>query len=61
MGYKRTLGKSINGLGINVSISLNKTIFLLNIKTIHSSDPHSSLVVEFGSKEDAIIYCERMG
>ncbi|CAF4521602.1 unnamed protein product [Rotaria sp. Silwood2] len=26
-----------------------------------SSDPHSSVVVEFGSKEDAIIYCERMG
>jgi hypothetical protein len=28
---------------------------------IFSSDPHSSLVVDFGSKEDAIIYCERMG
>ncbi|CAF1350723.1 unnamed protein product [Adineta steineri] len=26
-----------------------------------SSDPHSSLSVEFGCKEDAMIYCERMG
>ncbi|CAF2879361.1 unnamed protein product [Rotaria sp. Silwood2] len=26
-----------------------------------SSDPHSSVMVEFASKEDAIIYCERMG
>ena len=28
---------------------------------LFSSDPHSSLIVEFGSKEDAMIYCERMG
>ncbi|CAF1203654.1 unnamed protein product [Rotaria sordida] len=26
-----------------------------------SSDPHSSVIVEFATKEDAIIYCERMG
>lgn len=26
-----------------------------------SADPHSSLMLEFGSKQDAITYCERMG
>lgn len=26
-----------------------------------SADPHSSVMVDFASKEDAIIYCERMG
>jgi len=26
-----------------------------------SADPHSSLMIEFASKDDAIVYCERMG
>jgi hypothetical protein len=59
MGYQRTLGKSFDGLGIIVRIYAS--YFLLNLMIHFSCDPHSSLMVEFGSKEDAMIYCERMG
>jgi hypothetical protein len=58
MGYKRTLGKSVDGLGIIVNHFLSHSL-IKNL--LFSSDPHSSLMVEFGNKEDAIIYCERMG
>ncbi len=41
--------------------------FIFNLKKMkffhfsESGDPCSNMVIEFGSKEDAIVYCERMG
>ncbi len=61
MGYKRTLGKSFDRLGIIVNNLFILFIWKKKQKPFSSCDPHSSLSVEFGNKEDAIIYCERMG
>lgn len=62
MGYERTLGKSLDGLGIIVNNSSTEKNSSSLLKWFLSScDPYSSLMLEFSSKEDAMIYCERMG
>ena len=33
--------------------------FILNYTFVQSGDSHSNLNIEFQSKEDAIVYCER--
>ena len=60
MGYERTLGESTDGLGFVVSIVFAAPLIYRH-HLLRRADPHSSLMVEFGCKEDAIIYCERMG
>ena len=59
IGYEGTLGESADGLDFVVSIGLATPLDSRHL--LLRTDPRSSLMVEFGCKQDAIIYCERMG
>jgi NADH dehydrogenase (ubiquinone) Fe-S protein 4 len=44
-----------------VLLLIKKNSFCIKYDDLCCTDPHSLLMVEFGSKKDAMIYCERMG